>query len=45
MFFLHFLIFPRHMRTQTSIEYLRRVVPINKNTAVQKSNKMLKTHI
>lgn len=36
MFFLHFLISPRYMRTQTSIEYLRRVVLINKNTAAQK---------
>ncbi len=39
MFFLHFLIFPRHMRTQTSIEYLRRVVLINKKTAAQKATK------
>lgn len=37
--FLYFLIFPRHMRTQTSIEYLRRVIPINKKTTAQKAIK------
>lgn len=36
MFFLHFLIFPRHMRTQTSFEYLKRGALVNKKTMPQK---------